>query len=127
MPTKKLYHCFPKSKLKSVLQKGLDPKHSKSSLSAIFLTDDLFTARNYSNMQSDEKEFVIVSVKLQDLKEEELGPDNYELQDYLDTHKSKFEYWNETTWQYSLQKVNQIAYYGIIKPEFLKIEEEFKS
>lgn len=121
----KLYHLTPKSKLANILKEGLDPKYSKSSLKAIFLTDDLFTAFNYASMK-DERKFVVLAVDVKNLNPKELGPDNYELQDWLESksNNTDHENWNEVDWEFSLEKVNQVAYYGIIDPSLLEVIEK---
>ena len=118
----KLFHLTPKSKLANILKEGLDPKYSKSSLKAIFFTNDLFTAQNYSSMK-DETEFVILAVDVKNLNPKELGPDNYELQNWLESkaNDTNHDHWEDVDWKFSLEKVNQVAYYGIIDPSIIEI------
>ena len=114
-----LYHCTTVSALEKILQEGLSPINSKSSLKAIFITDDLFTAQNYANMK--EEDCVVLQFTLGDLDLTLCGPDNYELQQWIESNNSKLKDWSEADALYSLEKVNQFAYYGKINPVVLKV------
>lgn len=114
----KLYHLTPESNLNKILEEGLLPHKSKSSLQAVFLTNDISVAENYKSMY-DEK-CVILSVNLVELDPDKLGPDNYELKDFLEQQKSKI-YWSDCDWEFSLKKVNQVAYYGKIESNLIEV------
>lgn len=126
MKYKKLYHCCPERWLKRIFKEGLNPPNSQSSLTAVFLAGDKDTAKNYAHMRRPYQKFVLLSILLKDLDDQELGPDNYELQDYLETHCSRYDHWKEADWEYSLAKVSQVAYYGLISPDLITVEEIFK-
>lgn len=114
-----LYHCAPESQLANILKEGLCPSYSKSSLKAIFITDDFFTAQNYSNMKNEK--CIVLQFCLGDLDINLCGPDNYELQQWIENNRSEFKNWQEADAFYSLEKVNQFAYYGKINPSALQI------
>lgn len=117
--TNVIYHLTTQSVLNQILKEGLCPTYSKSSLKAIFLTDDLYTAQNYEGMKDDK--CVVLQLSIDDLDPNLCGPDNYELQNWLENNSSDFNFWNQADWKYSLLKVNQFAYYGKIPASVLKI------
>lgn len=120
------YHAMPKKYLSNVLQYGLDPKHTKSSLNAIFLAGHPSTAENYTVMHSDTPaDSVILKINSTGLDLNLLGPDNYELQDYLESLDDDDDMygmnWNDLSWKESLQLVDQVAYYGTIDPKLISV------
>lgn len=110
-----LYHVSPAEKLDSIMSSGLDPARSESSLKAVFLASDPHTASEYLLMHNVD-DGVLFEIDQSKLSASKLGPDNYELQDYLD-ERDKDEYWRDFTWQQSLRLVHQVAYYGKISPK----------
>lgn len=126
----RLYHVCPESSLGAILEEGLDPEQSQSSLKAVFLTNDRFTAVNYANMRPGEAH-ALLSVDLDALDTELLGPDNYELpgilQEMTPEELEDIGYWegvdwNDVSWQDSLAICCQVTYHGRIPPIAIKIE-----
>ena len=120
------YHATPKKYLDFIMKNGLDPKFTKSSLDAIFLAGHPSTAENYTVMHSDEpQDSVILKISGSGLNPNKLGPDNYELQDYLESLDDDDDMygmnWNALTWQDSLNLVDQVAYYGVIPSNLISI------
>jgi len=125
-----LYHGTLESKMPSIQKHGLDPKRSNSSLEAVFLTDDLYSAKNYTLMhQQNNEKVIILEIDTSMLNENLFGPDNYELPEILDEMDADeledmgyYEGvdWSEISWQDSLQLCNQVAYYGVIPPEAIR-------
>jgi len=120
---KEFFHLTCRSKLASVLRHGLDPAYSASSLKAVFLSGHRFTAANYAGMHSED--VILLRVDASRLDPACLGPDNYELRDYLESldgdHEDFGRRWNEFSWQESLALCDQVAYWGIIPPEALTV------
>lgn len=117
---------MPKKYLDGVMQHGLDPKFTKSSLNAIFLAGHPSTAENYTVMHTDNlQDSVILKINKAGLDPKLLGPDNYELKDYLESLDDDDDMygmnWNDLTWQDSLNLVDQVAYYGVIPPNLISI------
>lgn len=125
-----LYHVTLQKNLKNILVDGLDPQKSKSSLKAIFLSNDKFTALNYAPMHSVES-YVLLEVSVGDLEQSELGPDNYELQDWLDNldddrlSELGVSNWDECSWEQSLEWCCQVAYHAPISPESIRVLKKY--
>lgn len=125
-----LYHVTLQKNLKNILVDGLDPQKSKSSLKAIFLSNDKFTALNYAPMHSVEP-YVLLEVSVGDLEQSELGPDNYELQDWLDNldddrlSELGVSNWDECSWEQSLEWCCQVAYHAPISPESIRVLKKY--
>lgn len=124
--TIKLFHCTPVSRLAGIQSEGLLPQCSESSLKAVFLSDCQFLAEGYAGQRPGE-EHVVLAVELTALDVEQLGPDNYELQDWLDEHPGGeadhpgLTRWDDATWAQSLQLCNQVAYWGRVPPAALSV------
>jgi hypothetical protein len=126
-----LYHVTTQKNLRSILVEGLDPLKSKSSLKAVFLSNDKYTALNYASMHAVEP-YALLEIRLSDLDQSELGPDNYELKDWLDS-KDKEELdalgvysWNEATWEQSLEWCCQVAYHAPIDPKAITVLRKYE-
>jgi len=121
------FHLTCHGKLASILQMGLDPAYSASSLKAVFLAGHRSTAENYAGMHS--ADVILLRVVASRLDPDCLGPDNYELRDYLESldedHELFGRRWNDFSWQESLAFCDQVAYWGIIPPEALTVVPEF--
>ena len=123
-----LYHGTKAKYVPEILRSGLLAAKSKSSLEAVFLTDDIGMARNYTlmDMEKGDKPVVLV-IDVSKLAQDKLGPDNYELQQFLDGEMGDVPEelegmsWNDLSWKESLQYVNQAAYHGDIPPEALSV------
>jgi len=124
-----LYHGTLASNVPAILKDGLFVTKSKSSLSAIFLTDDISVAKNYSHMHSTSAKdsIAILAVDISMLDLNKLGPDNYELQEFLDGELGDVPEelegltYSDLSWEQSLEYVNQAAYYGNIPPKAISI------
>lgn len=113
-----LYHGTDKKNLPSIQKIGILPVKSASSLDAVFLTDDVYTAKNYGCMHGSPAGWTILEIDISKLDASKFGPDNYELQDKLDSMtRPPYENWNDVPWQKSLKLCNQCAYYGTIPPK----------
>ena len=109
-----LYHGTWKSNLPEIKAHGLEPSRSKSSLQAIFLAGDAYTADNYQYQQDHGSgEWRVLKIDLSQLDPSLLGPDNYELPDMLAQNGDPRD-WDECSWQDSLEICCQVAYYGVI-------------
>lgn len=123
----KLFHLTPLSTLDEVLRTGLDPSRSRSSLAAVFLAVDRFSAENYEGMKGEP--CIVLEVELDDSFHPHLGPDNYELRDLLqdlddDALRShglwRGAQWSDCSWQQSLAICGQVACRAQIPPESLR-------
>jgi len=83
-------------------------------------------------MHPDIEEFIIIEVEDSALIEELCIPDNYELPEMIENLSgrelksygiSRYTEWDEVPWRISLKICNQMAYEGIISPEFLSFGE----
>ena len=112
-----LYHGTWRSNLPDIKKDGLRPDRSRSSLQAVFLAIDAYTADNYQYQQyHGSGEWVVLKIDLTQLDASLLGPDNYELPDLLAQNGDPRE-WDECSWRESLDICGQVAYYGVIAPE----------
>ena len=115
-----LYHVTPIDALDEIKTHGLKASNSKSSLKAVFLAN--FEPLNYTDGYKDGP-WVVLKVSLLSLNQSLLGPDNYELRDYLEDKRSQ-RHWSDHTWKESLKKVGQVAYYGDIPSSALTVVAE---
>lgn len=126
-----LYHVTAQKNLRNILLDGLDPLKSKSSLKAIFLSNDRYTALNYGSMHAIEP-YALLEISLHDLDQSELGPDNYELQEWLEDQGEEVRsalgvsYWGECSWEQSLEWCCQVAYHVPISPASIKVLKRFE-
>jgi hypothetical protein len=120
-----LYHCTQKKNLPTIMASGLSAEKSESSLKAVFLSDCPFLTEGYSQ-QRPESEHVVLTIDLAALDPSLLGPDNYELQDWLEGDGGEqavlvgVTHWSEATWEQSLEWCNQVAYSGVIAPSAIR-------
>jgi len=121
----KLYHLTTLQKWGKIKKQGLRPNKSQSSLEGVFLTDDLFTAKNYSNMEHpkespDDSGFIILTINGNLLNPEKIVADNYDFPDLVsqmsERQAAKYDL---NSWQDSLKVCNQIAYEEIIPPNWI--------
>lgn len=124
-----LYHVCRASMIDSIMQNGLNPSYSKSSLEAIFLADLPEVAEGYV-MFDPEVDWILLAVESAHLDKSQLGPDNYELPDMLDgLGEEELEMldlyegieWHQISWKDSLVICNQVAYYATIDPQYISI------
>jgi len=123
-----LYHVTTLASFRSILEEGLDPARSQSSLKAVFLSGGEFTAASYACMRDGPH--VMLSVDVTSLDPDLLGPDNYELPDLLEQMDpeslGELGYhegisWSDVSWRHSLAIADQVAYYGIVPPSALAV------
>lgn len=123
----KFYHLTTVKALPSILSEGLKPEYSESSLEAIFLSNCAFTAEQYCGMREGDNVLLELNITA---KNYELGPDNYELRDFLQSmdkeelkeHKLwEGVTWEDCSWRQSLEICNQVACYTEIPPKNIKI------
>lgn len=121
-----LYHCTTVEALESILSDGLLPGQSQSSLPAVFLSDCPHLASGYAGQRPD-AEHVLLVIEFAGLDPSLLGPDNYELQDWLDNQDDEHAdltgvtHWCEASWQQSLEWCNQVAYAGVIPASAISV------
>jgi hypothetical protein len=123
----KLYHVTPVSNVKAILEVGLRPGSSNSSLEAVFLSQSPSTAENYKCAKTEP--CVVLEIDARYIHPVHLGPDNYELQDWLDGLSERerdevaggAEHWSDFSGQESLWHCEQAAYYKTIPPEAIKV------
>lgn len=123
-----LYHCTTVEALESIFSDGLLPRQSQSSLPAVFLSDCPHLASGYAGQRPD-VEHVLLAIEFAGLDPALLGPDNYELQDWLDGQDDEHAdltgvtHWSEASWQQSLEWCNQVAYAGVIAASAISVVE----
>lgn len=121
-----LYHCTTVEALKSILSEGLLPSQSQSTLPAVFLSDCPHLASGYAGQRPD-VHHVLLAIEFAGLDPEQLGPDNCELQNWLDDQGDEHArltgvtHWSEASWQQSLEWCNQVAYAGRIPPSAISV------
>lgn len=125
-----LYHVTPEENVKEILANGLLPTKTQSKSEGVYLSDDEFTAANYAHMRPD-NEHVLLKIDSSFLDKDKLGPDDYELENFLDQNEWEVEgqtYYSvyDLSWKQSLKYVNQVVYYGKIPPEAIEIIEDSK-
>lgn len=126
-----MYHLTSSEKYENIKKIGLIPKFSKQSKGekGIYLTDDESVADNYANFYENGDELVLLKILTKGLNLNMFGPDDYELQDFLndggwgnkDKEINKFNNWKDVPWQLSLKWVNQVQYHDVITPENIEI------
>lgn len=124
MPT--FFHLAPVSQIDAILREGLDPRHSHSSLAAVFLAGSVGTAENYANMKDEP--CAVLKVEFPDALLSSLEADNYELRDLiadLDAEGLKKHGlwegadWDDCSWEQSLAICDQVACLVRIPPDCL--------
>ena len=128
-----LYHGTAKKNLLLIRKEGLNPtstqwKNMENGSDAVYLTNDKFTAQNYSGMHGvKDKDWVILQIDGSKLREDLLGPDDYEFPEFWENNasesvKNSWGYnWNDTPWWVSLKYVNQVMYNGVIPPNAISV------
>lgn len=82
------YHITSSEKYNNIIKEGgSNPKYSKQSKGekGIYLTDDISVAENYANFYNDGTELVMLMISSTGMDISKFSPDDYELQDYLDS------------------------------------------
>ncbi len=125
-PDRILYHCCTLTALPAIRETGLDPARSKSSQQAVYLASSIDAAANYCYFSLDPAWHVILAVNLAHLPQDQLGPDDYELRDWL-ADRCYHEQWSDCTWQQSLRRCGQLVCRAVISPENLVIVGAFHS
>lgn len=120
-----LYHVTPEENLKDIKENGLQAKKSESSSEGVYLSDDEFTAANYASMRPD-VDHVLLKIDTSYLDKEKLGPDDYELEDFLERNDWEVggKYYDsvyDLTWNQSLKYVNQLVYYDDVPVEAIEV------
>ena len=115
------YHITPTKNLKNILENGLAPEYSKQSKGnkGIYLSNDKFTAENYSNMYNEP--ITLLKINSKYLNEKYFESDDYELIDYLKSNDTEYDNWYDVPWQLSLKWTNQIKYINIISKEAISV------
>jgi len=129
-----VYHGTLRSSLKSILRNGLRPSKATSSQAAVYLAGSEGTARNYAGMYgASQDEFVVLRVDTKFLDQSKLGPDDYEMQNYLDEPWGTvgrdikgIDSWHRVSWEASLKYVDQFVYYGAIPVEAIQVPKAAK-
>jgi len=123
---KHLYHGTWRRNLPFILENGLIPQASKSSMDAVFLAVDPFTATNYQHMHgASDDEWIVLEVDVAKLEPTNLGPDNCELTDLLSQIEDEDDPcfgadWSDCSWAESLRICGQAAYAGVVPAAALK-------
>lgn len=72
-----------------------------------------------------ESEWTILAIDINGLNINEIGPDNYELPDFIAQGNIEaleaYNDWTEVPWQVSLEVCSQVAYYAEIQPNLISI------
>lgn len=124
------YQITPDKNIPDIIENGLQIKYSKQHKrrEGIYLTDDEFTALNYENMYDEPCTLLEIDSSYLDPKH--FGPDDYELQDFLDQdpklRKKYGDDWRWIHWENSLKICNQVMYHDDIPKEAIKIVKENK-
>ena len=120
------YHITPKKNVENILKYGLLPEYSIHSKreKAIYLTNDKFTAENYSNMFDEPT--VLLNIDSKFLNEKYFRPDDYELIVYLRSQYEgqKYKNWYDVPWQLSLKWTNQVKYVNEIPKEAISVDKK---
>jgi hypothetical protein len=116
--TRVLYHVTQSDRITHIIKDGgLLPERSESNLKAVYLSGE--PSLGYSFMGRNGPSLVL-SVPLSKLDQSKLGPDDYELRDYLADRRSTRE-WHDHTWRESLRKTDQVAYHAAIPTDALTV------
>ena len=119
-----LYHLTSSKKYETIKTEGLDPKYSIQSKGeyGIYLSDDQSVSANYSGFYENE-ELVLLKISTKGLNINYFGPDDYELQDYLNSIRKgrKYDHWYDVPWYLSLRWCSEIQYHSVIPPENIEV------
>lgn len=127
-----LWHLTSVKKyLESIKQNGLNPEFAVQGRGdkGIYLTDDVYTAKNYSGFYDKGEKLALLKINTRGLDYNLFQPDDYELQEFLDDGgwgkkdgRIKFyQKYYEVPAELSLEWVNQVKYTGIIPPENIEV------
>lgn len=130
-----LYHGTARKNLDDILKNGLKAGASESHIEwthAVYLACDAATAKGYSGHKG-EKDWVVLRIDTQKLRESELRPDDYDFPDLwgrgsmweessIPTEiKERYESWAYCPWYISLEYTCQVAYLGDIPPDAITV------
>lgn len=122
------FHMTPGHLVETILQNGLDPAFTKSSMAAVFLSGTRETAQNYEWMKS--RPCAMLKVTLPSSMEAHLAPDNYELNDLLyDMTEAQLAQhglfegagWRDCDWRQSLAICDQVACTTMIEASCIEV------
>ena len=122
---KTIYHTTLAINLPKILVEGLSPNKSESSQKVIYFSGSEGTARNYACMRANQ-EHVLLEITTSKLDKNKFGPDDYELQDYLDDIDDEEDLLYDTAWAdysgiESITMCDQVVYGETIPPECITI------
>lgn len=121
-----LYHGTTTDHLNDIKDHGLLPERSTSSLPAVFLASDTYTANNYAYNDFGDAPVILV-IDMSKLDWDHFGPDNYELPDMLRDIEEDDPClglsWVECDWRDSLRICGQVAYHGVIPPSAITVSQ----
>jgi GNAT superfamily N-acetyltransferase len=123
-PPEVLYHGTTRGNLGSIQKDGLREP--------VYLTDDVWTARNYAGMYWDtpESEWVVLKIPFGQLDQGRLYPDDQDFPEVWDSGGvpagvvSRYGDWNKAPWQVSLRYCSQVRYDGSIPPQAISVLDE---
>ena len=122
-----LYHVTAEQNLPDIKKNGLKPRRSESSSDGVYLSDDEFTAANYTNMRPSIGH-VLLKVNTSYLDEGNLFPDDYKLVDFLERNdwevgEKRYYSLEDVSWKESLEYVNQVIYKDVVPYEAIEVKE----
>lgn len=120
---KKFFHTTKEEYLPSIQQFGLRP--TPNGKEWIYLTDEIWVARNYGNMFERGTSVILFEVDSRHLDESLLGPDDDDVRDIL-SQRHDNRRWYDLSWEESLKLCNQVTYIGTIPAKNLKVIEKWK-
>jgi hypothetical protein len=109
------------------MKTGLKAEKTKSGGYGVYLTDDLFTAKNYATMHGDDPVVLVIDITY--IRIDKLLPDDYELVDFIDEPWSDvlgdeyYDDYSDVPWELSMKAVNQVLYGGDIPPSAISVHE----
>jgi hypothetical protein len=128
---KELWHLTTAEKYIGIKERGLDPNFAQQGRGkkGIYLTDDKYTAENYSGFYKPDEKLVLLKINTNGLDYNKFSPDDYELQEFLDDggwgskdrRIKQYSRYSDVPAELSLLWVNQVKYLGIIPPENIEI------
>lgn len=127
---KYLYHGTDLKNLDNIMKHGLVPSRSQKKHipkpNSIFLSDEKDVAHNYLGYFD---EGLVLRIESRFLNKNKLGPDDYELVDFIRDMQGEDEIypnlqgvtWKDVDWEDSLDFVHQIQYYAKIPPKAISV------
>jgi len=122
-----LYHGTQRRNVSNIMKTGLKAEKTKSGGYGVYLTDDLFTAKNYATMHGDDPVVLVIDITY--IRIDKLLPDDYELVDFIDEPWSDvlgdeyYDDYSDVPWELSMKAVNQVLYGGDIPPSAISVHE----